>query len=690
MSGFIGPGAALSPGADWLQASAIQAQDTLTGHFIDSVVVDSPLPDPVVPIVQWLFQKPGWVMAGGIVLGAILGVVAVVFLWRRRHAIWTWLVTRDRGVKLGLAGALGAVLLLMVGTGVKAYDYMMHDNDFCRGCHIFVPSGQAFVRPDTGNYLLVNKVEGAHDSLSCHACHPFELEAQTKEMYYWIMERPDKVPPHAKVPRETCEQCHKQGEAKKTWQRIASTSGHRIHFESDSSALKDVACLTCHARSAHRFQPADTTCAQQGCHLTDEVKIRLGSMAVRFSRENLDPNQEQLYCNSCHQFTADAQFVTLDSAGGALRPGQGQCFGCHEMRALFATFDPAKDPHGGSCGMCHNPHTDVKPADALKSCADAGCHAEWRSVAFHAGKAHRRVAEQCQTCHQPHAARVDASDCTGCHTAVRQGGGRSKPPLPFDTLQAQRQSLLPVGQPPDSTATRIRGLVEPGRARGRGDAPFPDEPPGGPIARTTALADTFSHRTHRKLACITCHSTTSQTSTLTFQPPRGCQICHHQRPTKTDCASCHQPGEIEPARSVTVRVTVPRESPRDRTVEFEHAGHADLACTECHSTAVTLEPAEPVATCTACHDNHHTAGLDCAACHRTEGIIQAHAPPVDAHRACDECHTAATVAALQPTRSFCLACHSSETDHYQQKECTLCHLQAAPGDYRARLIGGEP
>ena len=221
-------------------------------------------------------------MGGGIILGGIVAVVVLVALWRRRRAIWTWLTTRERGVKLASPRAVGAVLLLMVGAGVKAYDYVMHDNDFCRGCHIFVPSGQAFVRPDTGTYLLVNKVEGKHDSLSCHACHPFEIKAQTKELFYWIVERPDQVPPHAKVPRETCEQCHKQGEAKETWQRIATTAGHRTHLESDSSALKDVACLTCHARSAHRFQPADTTCAQQGCHLTDDVKIRLGRMAVRF------------------------------------------------------------------------------------------------------------------------------------------------------------------------------------------------------------------------------------------------------------------------------------------------------------------------------------------------------------------------------------------------------------------------
>ena len=283
-------------------------------------------------------------------------------------------------------------------------------------------------------------MEGAHDSLSCHACHPFELEAQTKEMYYWIMERPDKVPPHAKVPRETCEQCHVQGAAKDTWQRIASTAGHRIHFESDSSALKDVACLTCHARTAHRFQPADTTCAQQGCHLTDEVKIRLGSMAARFSKENLDPNEEQLYCNSCHQFTADAQFVTLDSASGALRPGQGQCFGCHEMRTLFATFDPAKDPHGGSCGMCHNPHTDVKPADAMKSCADAGCHANWRSVAFHAGKAHQQGGRAVP--YLPPAARGSG----GCERLYRVSHRGEKGRWPEQTASAVRHAEGPAGE----------------------------------------------------------------------------------------------------------------------------------------------------------------------------------------------------------------------------------------------------
>ena len=638
--------------------------DSLTGRFVDSVVVQSPLPDPLVPIVQWIFQQPSWVMIGGIVLAAVVAAATALLLWRRRRAISTWLTTRDRGVKLALGTAVGAVLLLMVAGGVKAKDYMMHDNDFCRGCHIFVPSGQLFVHPDTGTYLLVNRLEGKHDTLSCHACHPFDLKTQTRELFYWIVERPDKIPPHAKVPRTICEDCHVQGEAKQTWQRIASTAGHRTHLESDSAALKDVECLTCHARSAHRFSPADTTCAQKGCHLTDEVKIRLGRMAARFdpaSRVPI-PNEEKLYCNSCHQFTAEAQFVSLDSAAGTLRPGERQCLGCHEMRQLVATFDPARDPHGGSCGMCHNPHTDVKPKDALKSCAEAGCHSNWRSVPFHVGAAHRRVAQRCETCHQPHAARVDASDCTGCHTEVRRGGGRLQAPLPFDTTRALQQS---------------RRLIEPGRSRGQGDAPPPSPP------------DTFSHERHRRLACITCHNTSSRRDDLTFQPPRGCQICHHEAPARSRCSVCHQPEEIAAGRPLTVEIAIPRKPARPRPVVFEHATHERVACVQCHTAPVTLAPDPRARACVACHDQHHTSQATCAACHRTAQITQAHAPPADGHAGCTECHDQSTVAQLTPGRQFCLTCHSTSVDHYAPKECSRCHLLASPDAYRAHLLVRE-
>jgi hypothetical protein len=672
------PGASATPVQTTSQGTVVQVWDSVTGRLVDSVIVRSPLPDPLLPIVQWLFQKPSWVMVGGIVLAAIVVLAVLFFLWRRRREIAGWLVTRDRGLKLAMAAVVGAVLLLVVGTGVKAYDYVMHDNDFCSGCHIFVPSGQLFVHPDTGTYLLVNKPEGKHDTLSCHACHPFEMRNQTKTLVNWMLDRPEKIPPHAKVPRQVCEDCHVTGPAKDKWKRITTTAGHRTHLESDSASLKDVECLTCHARTAHRFQPADTTCAQQGCHFTDSIRIRLGRMSSRFDPGQPLPNEELLYCNSCHQFTADAQFLAPDSALALLRPASRQCFTCHEMRTLLATYDPAREPHGGGCGMCHKPHVDVKPADALKSCAEAQCHADWREVDFHTGAAHRKVAQRCETCHEPHAARVDASDCVGCHKEVRYGPRsrlRLRPPLPFDTTEALRQT---------SSREPLRRFIEPGRARGQGSAPPEDDPPESRPAVSPSPSDTFSHDRHRELACLTCHDLRSK-ERLTFEAPRGCQVCHHQRPAQADCGACHQPSELEPTLPTQVAVAVPQHDRRRRTVQFPHVKHDTLACKGCHVSPVTLAPPDSVLTCAGCHDQHHAQSRDCAACHRTPAITAAHLRPVEAHVACDACHTEATVARLVPTRSFCLACHQPQQDHYPPKECSACHFQRTPDELEPQL-----
>ena len=639
-----------TPGADTLPTPAPSA-------LLDSVVVEPAVPDPLVPLVQWIFQRPPWVMQVGIVLALLVGGTLLVLAWRRRRAISAWLASRSPRTMYALAGGLAVLGIGAATLGWKANQYMMHDNNFCQGCHIFVPSGHAWVKPDTGTYLLVNALEGKHDTLSCHACHPFELATQTRELYFWIMDRPEDVPPHGKVPRDICEQCHVQGDARETWQAIAATAGHRTHFESDSVKQiaagfegglvnGEIACLTCHARSAHRFQPADSTCAQQGCHLTDEIDIRLGGMA----------DQTGLHCGVCHRFTAEVPaLATRDSAAGTLRPARPECLGCHEMRAVLADFDPAADPHGGTCGMCHNPHTQVKPADALKSCTTAGCHGDWRKVPFHTGAAHRTVSEQCQTCHQPHAARVDASNCVECHTEVEQRSrGRLRPPQPFDTTEAlQRVSL--------------------------GATVYLDIPP----------PDTFSHPRHRNLACLTCHVPNAPRSRLTFERPRGCQICHHQAQAPSRCAQCHEPAELAQPASATVTVAVeaatPAPPPRAREVPFSHPVHAALDCAGCHVTRVTLAPADSVAACTACHVSHHEPARTCAACHRTEATLPAHAALDDAHAACASCHVSAVVARLEPMRTFCLGCHSASADHYAPRECSTCHFQSEPAALRPRL-----
>src|SRR5690349_23204458 len=388
-----------------------------------------PLPGGVAAVLRFFFNLPQWFQIAGFIVGVIVAAIVLVVLWRRRRILVAWVVSRPRSLKITLASGAAAIILGFAGVGVVGYDYMEHNNGFCTGCHVMKAPFQRFAG-------------SKHDSLSCHACHQQSMFANMRQLYLWVAERPQSIGMHAKVPTRICASCHVRGDAKETWQRIASTAGHRTHLESDSSALKNVECLTCHARTAHRFQPADTTCAQKGCHLTEDTRIRLGRMAARFDPAHMKPlpNEEQLYCNSCHQFTAEAQFVSLDSASATLRPAQRQCLGCHEMQLLLKSFDPAADPHRGGCGMCHNPHRDVAPKQALKSCAQAGCHSAWRSVPFHMGAAHRKVAPRCETCHVPHAARVDASDCTGCHAQVRKRGGGLRPPMPFDTTRALRES----------------------------------------------------------------------------------------------------------------------------------------------------------------------------------------------------------------------------------------------------------
>ncbi len=336
--------------------------------------------------------------------------------------------------------------------------------------------------------------------------------------------------------------------------------------------------------------------------------------------------------------------------------------------------------------MCHNPHTQTRKVDARTACSTAGCHGDWRKVPFHVGAAHGRRAEQCTTCHQPHAARVDASDCVGCHNSVRaRSNGVLKPPLPFDTLKALRRSdpsrgaLAPF---PSGLILGVGGPFELGPSQ-------PDERPGWAGAARPDLpnvpSDTFPHSRHRQLACLTCHLGRTGAK-LTFVPPRGCQICHHQSGDPGDCASCHRPAALAPAVAVELAIAPAGRSSRLRSVTFSHDKHAKLRCTGCHSESVTRRPADSVTSCRGCHEQHHAPERDCSACHRTSTILVSHARPVRAHVGCNACHATPAIAGLSPTRSFCLTCHGANVDHHRDEECSTCHFQASPTEYRPRLL----
>jgi hypothetical protein len=199
------------------------------------------------------------------------------------------------------------------------------------------------------------------------------------------------------------------------------------------------------------------------------------------------------------------------------------------------------------------------------------------------------------------------------------------------------------------------------------------------------VSDSFAHVQHTKLPCMTCHLSSSG-AMLTFTPPRGCQICHHVDQARNGCAQCHSPGSVPEAIEVRLAIASADTPARERTVAFRHEGHASQKCAACHGQSVTLAPVDSALTCRGCHADHHQARRNCATCHRTESITQPHSRPVQAHVACDRCHSTAAIAPLTPTRSFCLVCHEPSVDHYPEHECTACHLQASPEEYRPHLL----
>ena len=644
---------------------------------LDSLARNPHMADPLIRIVQWLFQRPPWVMWGGVILGAVLMVGLLWWLGTHRRAVGHWFATRSTGLLASLAAVVVAGLFVAGFLGYHSFKFVNNDNRFCTGCHIFVPRGVTIARPDTGSYSLVNLLEGKHDTLSCHACHELKPMKEAVKMVYWMSGiRDTTIPPHARVPEDVCAKCHVRGPAQKSWQNIVATAGHRTHLESDSLKGK-VECLTCHAYTIHHFVPESETCAQAGCHT--DVKIKLGKMA----------QQTELHCTLCHRFTAGVPaLATRDSAAQTLVPNIKQCLACHQMTKLVGEFEPANDPHNGRCGDCHNPHTQTVANQALKTCTTAGCHADWRRVPFHTGATHRAVEGQCETCHVPHAARVDASDCVGCHTRVRERfpSGKFNPPLPFDTTRVLHQAATKqVSLGPASVPSPGRTWTERDPPRGKGDV-LPDDAPLAPAP--AAPADSFSHARHKKLACITCHDVSSPKRTLTFQRPRGCQICHHQGAERTECRNCHEQSETADSIKLDISIAAAGHPARERPVTFSHPAHDSIPCVRCHVTPVTNAPADSVRSCQACHAEHHAGGRGCTDCHRGETVRMAHQLPVQAHRDCDACHTPATVARLTPRRPLCLTCHQPKQDHYPKQECTTCHFLQSPEAYRSHLQTG--
>lgn len=615
------PHASTQPGTDsigaGLRAGASRGvHDDPMRTDLDSVsLANPPVPDPIAQVFQFLFNDvPQWVQIGGVVLAAVLALAVVVLLWRHRAQISGWLRTRSRVAKIALASMVGLIAMTVVGAGAATWNYMQHDNDFCVGCHVMTPAFERFQRSE-------------HRRLECHDCHQQSIWASAMELYAWVLHRPEQIPPHARVPDAICAECHIQDRPDSAWQRISATAGHRIHLESDSSALSRIQCVTCHGAAVHEFAAADSTCGQSACH--QSTPIRLAGMR----------GQTSLHCATCHQFIAPVnEQAALDTARALIVPAEGQCLGCHEMQARMPSFHPEAEPHRAVCGTCHNPHEQETPEAAFETCAASGCHARADTITvFHRGIRAAALAD-CGSCHKAHTWHAEAGSCLGCHADVFSG-----------------------------TGVRTAATERHGAEAGLG---FVSELP-------------MSHRRHRELECTACHSAGGDRhGQLTVRTTADCQQCHHT-PTRaaTGCTSCHQPGEIGGVRQVTTTLQVAANVRRVRPLPFRHAEHDAIRCEGCHAPSPSMAP---TTTCTSCHAPHHEATASCRSCHATS-TRAVHTR--QAHLGCVGCHDAAKVASLRPTREVCLSCHVDMNEHNPGRECTQCHQVAwRPA---ARAAGSE-
>jgi len=360
--------------------------------------IESPLPGGLASVVRFFLDFPQPLQIAGLVVGAVAAVALAILLWMRRATVVGWLKTRPRAFYVGVAGA--AIVLAFAGAavGLMGWNYVQHDNGFCTGCHIMGPSFEKFTQSE-------------HSQLECHDCHQQPITASMRQLYLWVLERPEDIGEHAPVATEVCASCHIQDDPNETWEAIASTQGHQVHLTSDSTALADVQCVTCHAPEVHRFAPAQETCASSGCHLPAHTDIVLGSMAGE---------ETTFHCLMCHQFTAPANGLPADGTltAESLMPGIAACGSCHAMAPVIDEIVASGDPHRAVCGACHNPHTQTTPAAAFETCTSAGCHANPASLTpFHRGL-HADVVDQCATCHTAHGWTVDAADCRSCHTEL--------------------------------------------------------------------------------------------------------------------------------------------------------------------------------------------------------------------------------------------------------------------------------
>ncbi len=456
-----------------------------------------------------------------------------------------------------------------------------------------------------------------------------------------------------------------------------------------------------------------------------------------------------LACNACHATTASGALVG--------RPGHGACIGaCHAPMAPAALSGPASEAQLQVCGTCHAPADLANPRPAVAfppytiepdfpltishaTHAAAGCEACHAVSGKPAGTrapapGKPRPHARCIGCHDGKGAADAMTSCTSCHVAAY--GANALPRLVRGPLavgaafaHGKHAARKPAAAVACTTCHRAiaaaDGLELPAPSAADcttagchdGAAAFPiterctschTSAPAGPhvVARPDAR---FSHATHSgRLAidgCVTCHTLDGRGDPRSsgHQACAGCHASDFGSPTPIRCGACH--AGSEPWRKLVADQLPPPRS--EFGARMNHAAHADVACTRCHTldTATReLRPPRGHAACAGSGCHAATTGpppkLDaCATCHavgleatRTRARLEApwsvrsrfrhaaHAiddtgapvPCVVCHDAVVRSTDAASIAA--PAKPTCTPCHEGKRAFKMTGHgCARCH-----------------
>lgn len=366
-----------------------------------------------------------------------------------------------------------------------------------------------------------------------------------------------------------------------------------------------------------------------------------------------DPLSSQKSCNTCHtdHLGRDADIINMQvdtfNHDYTRFPLVGQhqpleCASCHEPDEKYREAEP-------QCATCHK-EDDFHRGALGEDCASCHTPASWQQretfdhslTDFALEGLHKEAA--CIGCHAGQRYEFEETTCVSCHSAADVHSGQNG--AQCDTCHA------------------VSGWDN--------------------IIYDHSATDFPLRNSHAELPCLACHANgvvaelSPVGSATAGQTGKACYDCHatddvHLGRNGKQCDSCHS----------TEGWAQPKFDHQAETGFALTGNHQELACTNCHSGALTQALPRDCAGCHAADDPHKVPEMQyCATCHVTEGwgtIARfdhdfTAFPLVGLHQiaACESCHIGGD---FTNAASACVDCHK-EDDHHQGalgQQCDSCH-----------------